>query len=187
MKKYVCYTDGSFKSSSGKGGWASIITDENDKLVKELYSGLKNTTNNRMEALAVLETLRWFKEPTELTIVSDSMYVVNTINEGWARKWYENQDYSKSNLDIWFQILDYLDFHKVKMEWTKGHANHKMNNRADELAQFATICLNLPEDEYFTKSKESGESLVSESGTQRSDWFDVGSKDGEITYTLGQK
>lgn len=184
MKRYICYTDGSFKSSVNIGGWASIITDENNQIIKELYSGVINTTNNRMEALAVLETLKWFKEPTELLIVSDSMYVVNTINKGWAQKWFDEKDYSKSNLDIWFQILDYLDFHKVEMEWTKGHANHEMNNKVDELAQFATTCLNLPEDEYFIKSKKSGESLVSRSGTQWSNGSDVGSKNGEITYSL---
>ena len=185
MKHYICYTDGSFKSLVNIGGWSSIITDENNQIIKELYSGVKNTTNNRMESLAVLETLKWFKEPTDLTIVSESMYVVNTINEGWAQKWFENKDYSKSNLDIWFQILDYLNFHKVKMEWTKGHANHLMNNRADELAQFATTCLNLPEDEYFIKSKKSGESLVSKSGTQRPDGSNVGFENGKITYSLG--
>lgn len=156
MKKFICYTDGSFKSSSNTGGWCSIITNEQNEVIKELYNGKIGTTNNRMEALAVLETLKWFKEPSELIIVSDSMYVVNTINEGWAQKWFDEKDYSKSNLDIWFEILDYLDFHRVKMEWTKGHANHQMNNRADELAQFAATCLNLPEDEHFIKNKTSG-------------------------------
>lgn len=153
MKKYICYTDGSFKSSISCGGWASIIYDEFGNTIKKLYQGYKNTTNNRMELMAVLETLKWFKEPSDITIVSDSMYVINTINEGWAKKWFEEKDYSKSNLDLWFQVLDYLDFHKVTMLWTKGHASNIINNQVDELAQFAATCLNLPEDEYIDNSK----------------------------------
>lgn len=185
MKKYKCYTDGSYQSSIGCGGYASIICDESDNIVKELYQGMRNTTNNRMEARGVLATLQYFKEPTDITIISDSMYVVNTIKEGWARKWFEEQDYSKSNLDIWFEILDYLDFHNVKMEWTKGHSNNKLNARADELCVFAAQCLNLPEDEHIDYSKKIGKSLVPKSGTWGSNGFNVGSKDGKITYSLG--
>lgn len=147
MKKYKAYTDGSFQSSINAGGYASIIYDESGNIVKELYQGFKNTTNNRMEVWAVLATLQYFKEPTNITIVSDSMYVVNTIKEGWIKKWFEDKDYSKKNLDLWFKILDYLDFHKVTVEWTKGHADNKENNQVDELCVFAARCLNLPEDE----------------------------------------
>ena len=185
MKKYKAYTDGSYQESINAGGYASIIFDENGNKIKELYQGWKNTTNNRMEALAVLETLKFFKEPIEITIVSDSMYVVNTIKEGWVKKWYDEKDYSKKNLDIWFQILDYLDFHKVTMEWTKGHANDIINNQVDELCVFAARCLNLPEDEFSNKSKKGGKSLVSLPETRRSNGFDIGSKDGQITYSLG--
>lgn len=69
-----------------------------------------------MEALAVLATLEYFKDPVDITIVSDSMYVVNTIGHGWVKKWYDEKDYSKKNLDIWFKILDYLSYHNVTME-----------------------------------------------------------------------
>lgn len=69
-----------------------------------------------MEALAVLATLEYFKDPVDITIVSDSMYVVNTIGQGWVKKWYDEKDYSKKNLDIWFKILDYLSYHNVTME-----------------------------------------------------------------------
>ena len=71
------------------------------------------------------------------------------------------------------------------MEWTKGHADNKMNNEVDELCVFAAQCLNLPEDEHINYSKEGRESLVPESSTRRSNGFDVGSKDGKITYSLG--
>lgn len=156
MKKYKAYTDGSYQDSIKAGGYASIIFDERGNKIKELYQGFLNTSNNRMEALAVLETLKWFKEPVEIIIVSDSMYVVNTIKEGWVKKWYKEKDYSKKNLDIWFQILDYLDYHKITMEWTKGHANDEINNQVDKLAVFAAQCLNLPKDEFSNKSKEIG-------------------------------
>lgn len=90
MHKYIAYTDGSFQQSlhngKGAGGYASIICDENNNIIKEIYSGFTDTTNNRMEIYAVIATLQYFKEPVEITIVSDSMYVVNTINQGWAEK-----------------------------------------------------------------------------------------------------
>lgn len=156
MKKYKAYTDGSFQSSlyngKGAGGYASIICDEHGNVIKELYQGFKNTTNNRCEIWGVLATLQYFKEPVDITIVSDSMYVVNTIKENWIKKWFSEKDYSKKNLDLWFKLLDYLDFHKVTMEWTKGHADNEMNNRVDELCVFAAKCLNLPEDELSNQS-----------------------------------
>ena len=189
MKKYKCWTDGSLKGHVGissKGGWGSIICDESENIIQELCGGFTNTTNNRMELRAVLETLRYFKEPAELEITSDSQYVVNSINEGWVQKWFEDKDYSKKNLDLWFELLDYLQFHKVTMLWTKGHANNDMNNKVDELCQFAANCLNLPKDEYTDNSKEIGESLVPESETRRSDGFNVRQENGKITYSLGQ-
>lgn len=82
MKKYKCYTDGSFQSSINCGGYASIICDEHGNVIKEIYQGFRDTSNNRMEARAVLETFKYLKEPSDITIVSDSMYVVNTIKEG---------------------------------------------------------------------------------------------------------
>lgn len=189
MKTYNCWTDGSCqKSKSGEpvGGWASIIVDESGNITK-LFQGYKNTSNNRMEIMAVLETLKHFKEKSIINIVSDSMYVVNTINQGWAKKWFDEKDYSKQNLDLWFELLDLLDFHKVTISWTKGHSNNEMNNLADELAQFAAKCLNLPKDEYFNNRKESGESLVSESEARWSDWFGVEQQDGKITYSFGHR
>jgi len=185
MKKYKCYTDGSYQASIKRGGWASIILDESDNIIAELHNGNTHTSNNRMEIRAVLETLKYFKEPSDITIISDSMYVVNTIQEGWAKKWFEEEDYSKSNLDLWFEVLDYLDFHKVTIQWVKGHAHNELNERADELCVFAAQCLNLQRDEHIDYRKKVRESLVSESGTRGSNGFNVGSEDGEITYSLG--
>lgn len=186
-KKYVAYTDGSFKPSSNRGGWASIIFDnENNEIIK-LHNGMIGTSNNRMEIMAVLETLKWFKQPSDLIIISDSMYVVNTINQGWIKKWFIEKDFSKSNLDLWFKILELLDYHSVTMKWTKGHSNNKLNNQVDELAQFAATCLNLPKDEYITYSKESGKSLVSEYNTRWPNRYNIGSKNGKIVFSFGQE
>jgi ribonuclease HI len=164
MNSYICYTDGSCIKNTkgyGNGGWASVILNDKGNIIKELYNGFQYTTNNRMELTAVLETLKYFKEPSKIKIISDSMYVVNSITQHWAEKWFENEDYSKENLDLWIQVLELLKVHKVEVEWVKGHACSKWNNRADELAQFAATFINLPEDEYYLKSKKDRKPLVS--------------------------
>lgn len=146
MQRYICYTDGSYQASLNAGGWSSIILDENSKLIARLYQGMTHTTNNRMEIRAVIETLKYFKDPTELTIVSDSQYVVNSINSGLAIKWVANNDLSKKNLDLWFELIDLLAKHNVTMVWTKGHNGNKWNEEADKWCVFAAQCYNLPRD-----------------------------------------
>lgn len=144
MDEYVAYTDGSAQKCGC--GWASVIL-KNNKLFKTLYQGCIGSTNNREEIKGVLETLKYFKTPVKITIYSDSAYVVNTIQENWAQRWFDTKDYSKKNLDLWFELLDLLNFHKVELIWVKGHADNEYNNLADELAVHAAQCLNLPNDE----------------------------------------
>lgn len=144
MNSYIVYTDGSYMSSIDCGGWASIILDEKENVIARLYQGFKHTTNNRMEIRAVLETLKFFKEPTKLHIISDSMYVIGSAS--LAKKWIEENDLSKKNLDLWFQLVDLLEFHDVTFEWTKGHVGNKWNEEADKWCTFAAQCLNLKED-----------------------------------------
>lgn len=147
--EYVAYCDGSFQSSINCGGWSSIIL-ENGKVIKKLYQGYKNTTNNRMEIMGVLETLKYFKTPINIKIYSDSQYVVNSIVNKHVYKWFEEKDFSKKNLDLWFELIDLLEFHNVTFEWVKGHDNNEMNILADKLAVHAAQCLNLPKDEMHT-------------------------------------
>lgn len=147
--EYIAYCDGSFQSSINCGGWSSIIL-ENGKIIKKLYQGYKNTTNNRMEIMGVLETLKHFKTPINIKIYSDSQYVVNSIVNKRVYKWFEEKDFSKKNLDLWFELIDLLEFHNVTFEWVKGHDNNEMNILADKLAVHAAQCLNLPEDEMHT-------------------------------------
>ena len=143
---YEAYCDGSYQSSINSGGWSSIILN-NNKIIKKLYQGYHNTTNNRMELMGVLETLNYFKTPIKIKIYCDSQYVINSIKEGYVYTWFKNKDYSKKNLDLWFKIIDLLNFHDVTFEWVKGHQYNEMNNLADKLAVHAAQCLNLPEDE----------------------------------------
>lgn len=152
MRKFICYTDGSYQASINAGGWASIILDENEKVIAKLYQGLTHTTNNRCELRAVLETLKYFNEPTDITIVSDSQYVIGGVN-GSAQKWFEEQDLSKKNLDLWFEVVELLKKHKVTMIWTKGHVGNKWNEEADKLCVFAAQCYNIPRDIWPIKSE----------------------------------
>ena len=116
-KKYVAYTDGSFKPSSNRGGWASIIFDnENNEIIK-LHNGMIGTSNNRMEIMAVLETLKWFKQPSDLIIISDSMYVVNTINQGWIKKWFIEKDFSKET--IIKRLRKYSNLIIIALQWSE--------------------------------------------------------------------
>lgn len=146
---YTIYTDGSYQSSINAGGYATVIIKEGE-IIKRLYKGYKNTTNNRMELMGVLEALQYFKTPTKMKIYSDSQYVVSSINNGHAKKWFEQQDFSKKNLDLWHDILDLLEFHDVEFQWVRGHANNQYNELCDHLAVHAAQCLNLPEDNGYS-------------------------------------
>ena len=185
MNEYIIYSDGSCKGVTIRhGGWAAIICDSQNNLVKKIYGSLRNTTSQRMELYAAIEGLKAITEPSTIKVISDSQYVVSTINNNWLTKILENPE-EFSNIDLWKQMALLLDYHNITFEWTKGHANNVMNNLADKLAQFAAIVLNAPDDEYTNHSKESGKSLVSKSETWGSNGSNIGSKNGEVLYSLG--
>ena len=139
------YTDGSYKPTTEQGGYASIIT-ENDQVIKILYNGYIHTTNNRAELMGILYALEYFKDSTELEIYSDSSYIVNSINNGHVKRWIEEHDNSKKNMDLWTRISKLLDFHNVTFFWIKGHNNNKFNELADCYANIAAIVINPKED-----------------------------------------
>lgn len=151
METYEAYTDGSYQDSIKAGGWASIILKDN-KIFKKLYQGLKYTTNNRCELIGVIETLQYFENPVNIIIYSDSQYVVNSINGGYVFKWIKESDISKKNFDLWFKLVDLLDYHNVTMKWVKGHESNKYNNLADLYCTHSATCLNIPEDENYKLS-----------------------------------
>lgn len=131
------YTDGACSGNPGVGGWASVLLYEQHK--KELYGNDKETTNNRMELTAVIEALKALKRPCNVTLYSDSKYVIDSINKDWVYKWEAN-NWIKSdrkpalNTDLWKELLALLKVHRVKFVWVKGHNGNEYNERCDELA-----------------------------------------------------
>ncbi len=137
IKKVTLYTDGACSNNPGPGGWGAIL-DFNGKQ-KELSGGEANTTNNRMELSAVINGLLALKQRCAVTVYTDSKYIVDAVNQGWARRWRSNGwSRGKSgpalNPDLWEQLLNLIDLHKVEFIWIKGHAGHPENERCDRLA-----------------------------------------------------
>lgn len=135
--KVTIYTDGACSGNPGPGGWGAILVSNEHE--KELCGGEKETTNNRMELTAVISALSALKRPCEVTLYTDSKYVVDAIEKGWAKKWKANNwmrtNKDKAlNSDLWQQLLDLLEIHKVSFVWVKGHAGHAYNERCDRLA-----------------------------------------------------
>lgn len=136
MKKITVYTDGACSGNPGPGGWGAVLFYEGHK--KELSGGEKETTNNRMELTGVIAALEALKEPCDVTLYTDSQYIVNAVNEGWlygwAKKSWKRKGGEVKNPDLWQKILSLLQMHKVTFVWVKGHAENEYNNRCDELA-----------------------------------------------------
>ena len=140
MKQVTIYTDGACRNNPGPGGWAAILTY--GKAQKELSGGEPETTNNRMELTAAIMGLSALTEPCEVLLYSDSKYLVDAINLGWAEKWKMNnwkkgKNEEAKNPDLWAQLLELIKKHKVTFEWVKGHNGHEYNERCDTLATAA--------------------------------------------------
>ena len=139
MKQVKIYTDGACSGNPGPGGWGAILKYGDQ--VRELSGGEKNTTNNRMELMAVIEGLRAVKERCSLIITTDSEYVRSGITS-WIHRWLKNnwKTSSKQNVknrDLWEILLELSKNHEIKWEWIKGHSGHRENERCDELARDA--------------------------------------------------
>lgn len=147
LKKVQLITDGACVGNPGPGGWAAIL--RYGKHRKELYGSAPNTTNNRMELAAAIEGLRALKEPCEVQIVTDSEYLKKGITEwiqGWKRRgWRTVGKTPVMNRDLWIVLEKLAGQHQAGWTWTKGHARHADNNRADELAAAAA------RDQMFSK------------------------------------
>ena len=136
MKKVKVITDGACSGNPGPGGWAAILRYNEHK--KEVFGYDPHTTNNRMELTAAIEGLRSLKEPCEVEIVTDSEYLKNGITQ-WIHNWKRRNWRTASgspvvNRELWEDLDQAVQRHKVTWSWTKGHASHADNNRADELA-----------------------------------------------------
>ena len=131
------YTDGACSGNPGPGGYGAILMYGQHK--KELSGGDPNTTNNRMELMGVITALKALNRPCQVDLYTDSQYVVNAIEKGWAKKWQangwmRNKKDKALNPDLWQSLLNLLEFHQVTFHWVKGHAENPYNNRCDELA-----------------------------------------------------
>lgn len=139
------YTDGSALGNPGKGGYGVVLISGPHR--KELSAGFRLTTNNRMELMAVcvaLETLKF--EGSDVTIYSDSKYVVDAVSKGWVFSWEQKRFKDKKNPDLWMRFLNSYRRHKVRFVWVKGHAETVENNRCDTLAVAAANSDRLLED-----------------------------------------
>ena len=145
------FTDGAAKGNPGPGGYGVVLIYGKHR--KELSKGFIETTNNRMELLAViagLESLNTNEHP--VAIYSDSKYVVDPINKGWLRKWQQTGFKKKKNVDLWQRFLPLQKKFTLTFHWLKGHAGHPENERCDELAVEAAEGGGLIVDEGFTRS-----------------------------------
>jgi ribonuclease HI len=151
------YTDGSAKGNPGKGGYGVVLISGKHR--KEISQGYRYTTNNRMELLSVIVALEAIKTPqAEITIYSDSKYVVDSVEKGWVFTWLKNNFKKKKNQDLWLRFLSVYKKHKVKFVWIKGHNDNPENEVCDRLAVKASEEGNILIDEYFEElqGKEEG-------------------------------
>ncbi len=137
LKKVEIFTDGACSGNPGPGGYGVVLRFGEHE--KELSGGERETTNNRMELTAAIVGLEALKQRCEVTLYSDSKYLIDAINCGWAIRWRENgwmrtKKDKAQNPDLWERLLNLLDKHEVKLVWVKGHAGHPENERCDRLA-----------------------------------------------------
>lgn len=156
--KIVVFTDGASTGNPGPGGYGAVVLYGDVR--KELSGGFRRTTNNRMEMMACIVALNEIKHSAPVVLYSDSQYVVNAVEKGWARRW-RSHNWMRSpdrqgniqraeNVDLWIQLLDLLDRIPVKFHWVKGHASHPENERCDRLAVWAARKKDLPDDVGFS-------------------------------------
>lgn len=141
MDQVIIYTDGACSGNPGPGGYGILL--RSGKHSKEMSQGYLKTTNNRMELMAVAVALEALIRPCAVTIYSDSKYVVEAVEKGWAKKWRANgwrkADKTPAvNSDLWSRVLNVMEKHKVSFKWVRGHASCEGNNRCDELAVAAS-------------------------------------------------
>jgi ribonuclease HI len=155
-KHVTIYTDGGALGNPGPGGYGVVLKYKGHR--RELSGGFRCTTNNRMELLAAIEALRALKTRCDVTLHTDSRYLVDGITKGWAKRWRAN-DWMRNkkdealNPDLWGTLLDLCAKHNVKFVWVKGHAGNPENERCDELVKQAAKQPNLPPDAVYEATR----------------------------------
>ena len=137
MKQVTIYTDGACSGNPGPGGWGAILKYK--EVTREMSGGEKETTNNRMELTGVIRALQALKEPCVVELWSDSKYVIDGLEKGWAmgwrkRGWIKSDKKPALNVDLWEVLLELTERHEMHYHWVKGHADNPYNNRCDQLA-----------------------------------------------------
>lgn len=149
MKQIEIYTDGACRGNPGPGGYGAVLKYRRHR--KEISGGFRETTNNRMEIFAAIAALEQLIEPCEITLYSDSRYLVDAISKRWLanwrrRGWIKADRQPVLNVDLWRRLEEAMAPHRLKFVWVRGHASNAENNRCDELAVAAATRGNLPED-----------------------------------------
>jgi len=149
QKTVDIFTDGACRRNPGPGGYGAVLICGERR--RELSGGFLRTTNNRMEIFACIAALEKLKFPCRVTVTSDSKYVVNAIEKGWARRWrsrnwMRNKVDRAENADLWKRLLALCEEHAVTFKWVRGHAGHRENERCDYLATTAAGKSSLPPD-----------------------------------------
>lgn len=137
MKQIEIYTDGACSGNPGPGGWGAVLRYNGRE--REISGGEGQTTNNRMELIAVISALECLKEPCIVELYSDSKYVIDALSKGWAvswrkRGWIKSDKKPALNADLWERLLKLTEVHEMSYHWVKGHAENEYNNRCDALA-----------------------------------------------------
>ena len=148
------YTDGAAKGNPGPGGYGVVMEWVGKPYRKEFFEGFRLTTNNRMELLAVIVGLEKLKTPnTKVLVVSDSKYVVDSVEKKWVLGWEKKGFADRKNSDLWKRFLIIYRKHQVDFKWIKGHNNHPQNERCDELAVRASLQKELSVDAFYEKEE----------------------------------
>lgn len=156
LKEITIYTDGACQGNPGPGGYGVVLFYGGHR--RELSGGYRLTTNNRMEIMAAIAGLSSLKERCAVTLYTDSQYLANAVNEGWAKRWRangwkRNKKDRALNPDLWERLLELCEHHDVAFVWVRGHAGNAENERCDRLSVAASQGKNLPEDEGYDPGK----------------------------------
>ncbi|MEW6127337.1 MAG: ribonuclease HI [Acidobacteriota bacterium] len=152
MDKVTIYTDGGCIGNPGPGGYGVVLLFNGSR--KELSGGFRLTTNNRMELMAAIVALEALKRPCQIRLHSDSKYLVDAMELGWAKRWRannwkRNKKEKALNPDLWERLLVLCENHEVEFVWVKAHAGNRENERCDYLAKQAAYGNDLPEDDNY--------------------------------------
>jgi ribonuclease HI len=156
VKQVEIFTDGACRRNPGPGGYGVVLVHDSGR--REISAGFRLTTNNRMEILAAIAGLEALKEPCRVRLYSDSQYLVNAIEKGWAARWrangwMRNRREPAVNPDLWERLLELCRMHQVQFLWVRGHAGHPENERCDRLATAAADGTDLAVDEAYERDR----------------------------------